>query len=145
MVNAQPTIAQKGAASMVDQTKPITPEMAVKMAQSANVATFVEKDENGFTIISDKNKLVGRPFTIVATEAYEKMAEGDAARGLIEGLKVYIVTKNGQTAVFTDTSSGVYRQLSDYTGPLPVNIPNGLRRSDYRTSHGPASTFYLDF
>lgn len=124
--------------------QPMSAADAIKLAQSAvqkGGSDFAEYDANGFLIMNDKNKLVGKGFTIVSTD-YD-VRETD--RGGVERVHVFAVTDGGKAITFTDTSSGVFKQLGEYRGEFPVRVRKGLRASNYNTGNGPATTFYLDY
>lgn len=111
--------------------------------RKADRPTFAQVDERGFTIVGDKTKLVGKPFTLIFTEY--RAAESNE---LIETVHLFAVLDSGTAVHFSD-AGGIYRQMSDYTGDFPVHVPNGLRSSTYDTrvqgERQRATTFYLDY
>lgn len=128
---------------MVDQPKRVTALDAVRMAQAARqkgelaTADLAEYDGDGFWLVKNKMALVGKGFVVLSTE-YGVGEWGDQ-------VTVTGVTNSGKAFKFNDGSTGVYKQLSGYTGEFPFAANNGLRVSEYDGPNGrPARTFYLD-
>lgn len=116
----------------------------------------------GFTLITDKNVLIGIPFLIVQW----RFNEGDYSS---EFVSAELVTQAGDKIILNDGSTGIYRQLRGVTDQrikagktanayAGLAVPKGLTRTDYwfnedtkETSSkpqtgkgwGPAKTYYL--
>lgn len=102
---------------------------------------------NGFTVISDKNVLVGVPMILLEW----RFNDGD--QGKFVSVSAVARTELGMKKVIVnDGSTGIMAQLSAYTNKTGKDgglvVKKGLRRSDYvaDTPEGPknATTYYLD-
>lgn len=126
------------------QTGGISAAEAVRLATEKPHAAFEERDENGFLVVNDKDKLLGTGFVIVdVTFDVRDVAD----RGNVDRVHVYaVMDKDSRAVTFTDTSTGVYKQMAQYRGEFPVHVPNGLRVSEYNSTKGGgrAKTYYLD-
>jgi hypothetical protein len=113
---------------------------AMRNADTRNVNATAEIDEQGFTVLRDKDKLIGVPFTIV----YATKEVGD--NGLYYSIRVY--TDGGKLLKFGDGGTGIPEQLKKFAddGGTARNIrcPRGLRVSRYQWQGKPAATYYLD-
>jgi hypothetical protein len=117
---------------------------AIKNAQTIqNAAATADIDEQGYTTVRDKDKLVGVPFTIV----YATYELGD--NGWYHMLRV--VTDAGKAFKFGDGGSGIGEQLKKLSGTpagevTMIRCPRGLRVSKYthKETGKPSATYYLD-
>lgn len=128
---------------MVDQKKTMSAAEAVKLAAEARKSGAVhsadlgEYDADGFRLVRNKASLVGKGFLIISVD----FSFGEWG----EQVEVIAVTNTGKAFKLTDASTGIYKQLSNYTGDFPVAVNKGLRVSEYTGPDGrPAKTFYLD-
>lgn len=130
---------------MVAERKSMTASemvVALKEARKAgavSVADLSEFDSEGFKLIQDKNKLVGKGITVMmATKGMHKS-------GKFEEYEIAAVTDDGVAIKFWDGSTGIMKQLDAYRGEFPFYVPNGLRVSKYTGRQGGESqTFYFD-
>lgn len=113
----------------------------------------VEADKelgSGFSLLDDKNRLIGVPFVAVKIDFHKSELNEEG-----EFVTLHVVTQDGRKHVVNDGSSGIYAQIKelwsrkpDLVG-LPLMVRRGLRRSDYtymddKGNAKPATTFYLD-
>lgn len=109
------------------------------------VIDYSEEFGNGFTLIKDKNSLVGVEFIIVE----QKQVDGDYGDGKFT--VVHCMTINGDKVIFVDGGSGIHAQCMAMTerGIVSgVHVRGGLTRSDYEYENDkgkmePATTYYL--
>jgi hypothetical protein len=96
---------------------------------------------DGSDFITDKNTLVGVPFTILEWRFIRDEKSGN------EYVNVHIMSPVGQRGRFNDGGTGVYAQLKSITesvGRIAIACPRGLRRSDYtKEGVGDATTYYI--
>lgn len=111
-----------------------------KAAAARKTTKFEDRDKEGFLVVSDKTKLVGRGFVIMKTE-YGVNLDNQRDQVTVQA----VLDKGDQLITFNDTSKGIYKQLSSYNGEFPVHVPNGLRKSEYQVNGADAVTFYLDY
>lgn len=106
-------------------------EDAFKLAQQVygEVSDVSEELGNGFTLISNKGKLVGVPFIVLSCG----FNEGDYG----DYVTVAAVTKSGDKYIFNDGSSGVFSQMFELVRTLRRTggfvVPGGLRDNEYDT------------
>jgi hypothetical protein len=93
----------------------------------------------------EKDRLIGMHFRILDLNFKDDGDFGPHAT-------VWIITRNNEKYVFSDGSTGIFRQLvamRQSHAPLPYDVPKGLRKSEYTwTDHAdgkkrPAHTYYL--
>lgn len=111
---------------------------AVLNASGLIVAEVADFDDSAWgPTIDDKDSLIGRPFLIVEA----KFHVGDFG----PFAACLCLDENGRKFVFTDGSTGVYRQLENITARHdgPIYAGRGLRRSDYEKDGRAARTYYL--
>lgn len=123
-----------------------------------DIAVASEELGDGFDRYTedDKRKLIGVPLFVMEWRfaISDTVQRGDES---VEYVTARIVAERGGKtikAVFSDGSTGIYRQLRAYTDRTQrtkgLMVPNGLRVSDYTFQHpitgekSPASTFYFD-
>lgn len=141
-------VVKRGSAFTDDELQSLDwTQLAAFMEANPDVATVDVTDfGTGFTVLSDKNRLVGEPFVIVdwrfSLGTYGEM------------VTLLVVAKSGKWIV-NDGSTGIREQMSVVDKKMPegaktfVQVPKGLTRSDYTyldQSTGketPAQTFYL--
>lgn len=93
------------------------------------VTDITQELGNGFTLISDKAPLVGKPFVILSCG----FNEGDFG----DFVSVAVVTESGEKYIFNDGSTGIFNQifemarLKNRTGGFLA--PSGLTASEYET------------
>lgn len=101
---------------------------------------------NGFAILDNKDHLVGVPFAMVKWHFYE----GRYANKVVA---VLLVTSDGRKFLMNDGSTGICKQLEEYsddTGRFGGMVARkGLVRSDYEITDDKgdetsASTYYID-
>jgi hypothetical protein len=119
---------------------------------------------NGFSIADDavKDRLIKVPLAVLSW-TFNKGDYGNPEDGSDEFVSALVVTQAGEKFIINDGSTGIRRQLREYTdrtGGRQSNmvVRNGLRKSEYRihkethipVARGydgptePASTYYLD-
>lgn len=158
MSNAKETTTNKGA-----EITPVVPEYRNSDLQA--IASFedalalireqfgdegvVAADQvigNGFAILDNKDHLIGVPFAMVKWHFYEGKYDNSVAA-------VLLVTSDGRKYLMNDGSTGVCKQLREYsdeTGRFGGLVARkGLTRSDYEytDSEGKttdAQTYYID-
>ena len=98
---------------------------------------------DGFTLLKDKEQLVGRPFLALSWT----FRQGDMG----EYCSVELVTAQNERLVINDGSTGVcaqLRKLTDEGEDRALLVTRGLRVSEYEKEIGgkvtKARTFYLD-
>lgn len=92
----------------------------------------------------DKDKLIGVPFIVIDfTTRVGSYRRDDGELG--DYISVTIKTKDNDLLVFNDGGTGIAGQLAsvDLEKDLPLYCPQGLRKSEYTNSYGPALTYYL--
>lgn len=97
---------------------------------------------NGFTVVPNKDILVGKAFFIVGM----RQTEGDHGSFSI----LEIVTKDDEKYILTDGGTGIHAQVTDLiaSGKTAGLVKGGLSRSDYtyvddKGKESAASTYYL--
>lgn len=126
-------------------------DAALALVQDTLGAVDVASDElgDGFAILDDKAKLVGVPSLFISWN----FNIGDYG----EFVSAMVVARNESGAplkvILNDGSTGIYKQLSDYTAKTSkmggLFARQGLRRSDYTYTDkdgktAPATTYYID-
>lgn len=101
---------------------------------------------DGFKMLDNKDLLCGVEFLAIGWN----FTMGDFG----EFVAAKVVTRDGQKYVLIDGSTGIYQQISEYSGKTGrmggLWVKNGLRKSEYEyedESTGkltPAVTYYLD-
>lgn len=130
-VTATPADALNGVTNLADA-------FAALNAAGLIVADVADFDDSAWgPTIDDKDKLLGTPFLI----AEAKFHQGDFG----PFVACLCVNEHGEKFVFTDGSTGVYRQMENISDKHngPVFAPRGLRRSDYEKDGRAARTYYL--
>lgn len=115
------------------------------LAQSvgATVVEYSEEFGSGFTLVKDKNQLLGVEFMIVEMKIHEGV-HGDFS-------VLHLVTIDDRKMIIVDGSTGIHAQVSAMLSKGVsqfVHVKDGLNRSDYTYTDEngkeiPASTFYL--
>jgi hypothetical protein len=129
-----------------DEVAQAAREMVAAGAQVLDTADLAD----GFTLLKDKNQLVGSEFFIVSRKIRYSDSFGGSSYSVIR-----IVTRaTDSRVVITDGSTGIHAQLGDLGENVVVYCKNGLVRSDYPASedYDPESgtgrpagtTYYLD-
>ena len=98
---------------------------------------------DGFSVVENKDTLLGTPLLILAVH----FSEGDHG----EFASCRAVTEDGRKVVINDGSTGIFAQLKllqekrpEIFG-APIMCRNGLRKSEYdHPEHGRSVTYYLD-
>lgn len=119
-------------------------QLTFEQADPTNAGGVTIKDEFSHLQDEDKNILVGTHFRILDLSFKDN---GDFG----PHVTVWIITRENLKFVFTDGSTGIFRQLRtmrEARAPLPYDVPKGLRRSDYQYTDAdgrkrPAHTYYL--
>lgn len=100
---------------------------------------------DGFALLENKDKLIDEMFVMISWDFHI----GDHG----EFVSVRLVTEGGKKYIVNDGSTGMCKQLSEYTAKTGRNrgmvVEKGLRRSDYTYTdengkEKDASTYYLD-
>lgn len=120
---------------------------AISKAFGGEIVDATEMLGDGFTLLKDKNVLVGVPIMIVK----HKQVAGD--HGTFSA--AHVVTEDGKRYVIVDGSTGINEQLTRYASSAhagkPIFLKSGLTRSDYEYTDEksgemkPATTFYLSY
>lgn len=133
------------ASKEVAQTGPDAAEMSYEEIQQAHKDRLV-RIETGH--VFDKNSLIGVPFVIIRW----KWNPGRKPEQFFASCEVVLSrpvdTDYGPMTrgILNDGSTGIAAQLHklEEAGVTDlVEVPKGLRRSDYEGPEGPATTFYL--
>lgn len=122
----------------------------------------VEKVEDvlgdGFSVLKDKNSLVGAP-TLLMSWSFHKGSykrddeegeenEGEEFREFVAIRCVARTSKGNIKVIVNDGSSGIYKQLKDYTEKYGKSsglyADKGFRKSEYEYKGNPAKTYYID-
>lgn len=104
----------------------------------------------GFSVVTDKNSLVGVPFILLDWT----FSMGDMG----EFVSANIITRDDRKLILNDGSTGICAQLHRLTPGAPIGVARGLRKSEYarKDENGEvilnpktgqperATTFYLD-
>ncbi len=112
-----------------------------ELADSGPIADLSDYLGDGFTVLSDKNALVGVPFAILEMNQHES----DKGNGGYFW-SLHVITANDERYVINDGGAGIARQcdtIMEMGVPMPAKVKGGLRRSDYVNQHGASTTFYL--
>ena len=139
-------VATRSANSISDaDLRNLNPDNVVEFLKSQGVElTDISAFGSGFTILKEKDQLIGKWFIIVEW----KFSLGDFG----EFVSALIMTKDGDKFVINDGSAGIYQQLLAITEETEKRhglvVRNGLTRSDYEyvDAQGkkvPARTYYL--
>lgn len=136
-------------------------EAAVEAVQGILGAEVVDAAEvlgNGFTILEDKDTLIGKPCLFLSWNFNESdtIRREDGSKGVFVSATVVVkVNREGavERYIVNDGGTGICAQLQDYsirTGSTAgLLVRKGLRRSDYEKrladdSVTSGTTFYLD-
>lgn len=124
---------------------------ALTPAQRWEITHVVNTEDldGGYTLLRDKDQLVGSEFII--TSHTERFSEQFGSTYSV----IRLITKaTNSRVVITDGSTGIHFQLSDLPDDAFVYCKNGLVRSDYpasedydpeaRTGRPAGTTYYLD-
>jgi len=115
-----------------------------------NVVNVADVAGDGFAVLKDKAKLIGVPFVIVSAAEYESSeVKGKTFTSL------HVLTRTGEKYIVNDGSTGIHQTVQQMRAsnegnvPLPMYVPNGLRRSQYEYTDDKgqvknATTYYLD-
>lgn len=124
-------------------------EDALKLAEDVGAeVTLAEELGDGFTLIEDKNSLVGKKMVLISWT----FSEGDFGNEFAS-IRAVVAHDNGSSdkIVFNDGSTGVCAQLRELTDRGKTSFlyaPKGLRRSDYEAivdgKRTRATTYYVD-
>jgi hypothetical protein len=90
-----------------------------------------EEFGDGFSVVEDKNTLVGAEFVTLGM----KFSTGDHGEFVI----IHAVTKDGRKVIITDGSTGIFAQATKYASKgltAGLRVPRGLIRSDFRYIDG---------
>lgn len=147
-------MAQNDVATRTDQT-PVWSDGTLAAIESFTDAVEIARETygnllhaadvlgNGFTLVDNKENLIGVPFIVLTW----RKAHGDHG----DYVAAYVVTEDGRKCVITDGSTGIAAQLLTLQERTGVNggilVRKGLRKSTYPHPTEPdktATTFYLD-
>lgn len=163
MTEADKGILVKGAEFTEDEYRDITSmDDAIALFQEKMGAEIVDASEeigDGFTLIEDKDKLVGVPLLLLSWN----FNAGDFSQTFVSVRAIARFTAGGDAkVVFNDGGTGIREQLDKFSSkdgrPMGgVFVSHGLRKSEYGLdaenkpvklnspeSVGKASTYYLD-
>lgn len=110
-----------------------------------NIDVASDEIGDGFKLLENKDQICGVPLLLVTWDFHM----GDHG----EFVSIKAVTKDGQKLIINDGSSGLYKQLAEYSAKKNKQggmlCQKGLRRSDYKYTdengnEKPATTYYLD-
>lgn len=94
------------------------------------------------TLVEDKDTLIGKRFIIVDFNvrpgSYQRQ---DGTTG--DFISVVVRTQDDELLVFNDGGTGILGQLDGVELNTPILCPKGLRKSEYDSPYGPATTYYL--
>lgn len=113
--------------------------------RAQDVANIADVMGTGFSVLEDKNRLIGVEFVIVRYGVHE----GENG----QFTTIHVVTTNKEKFVVNDGSTGIHAQLAEYkerAGRVcPLYVPRGLRVSEYdftddNGTKKRARTYYLN-
>lgn len=136
-----------------NEVAPIEAFKSIDKMQAEDFAEFlaregialVEFEGSTWSMVENKDHLVGVPFVIAAVNFYE------GSYGEFVAVRAYQM--DGKKIVFVDGGSGIYQQMKDWTDKTgrftAIRVNGGLRKSDYTYTDEdsgkeiPATTYYL--
>lgn len=117
---------------------------AMALVQSQLGATVYDATEaigDGFSMLDDKDRLLGIPFFAVSWT----FAPGDFGT---EYLIMRVVTDRDEKFVVTDGGTGLCEQVRSFTNrtgqTAGLLVRRGLRKSEYDNEFGHGTTYYLN-
>jgi hypothetical protein len=119
--------------------------LATETLGADNIVRADEEIGDGFILLEKKDSLIGVPLMFLGWDFHM----GDFG----EFVSAKVVTKDGRKIILNDGSSGLYKQLAEYSAKKKrmggLLVPNGLRKSDYeyedeKGEKRPATTYYID-
>lgn len=124
---------------------------------SVEVRNAADEVGDGFAFIENKDRLVGVPMILIKWDCNLSTSYKDENGNPLRNVQVWVMYERGgqvHKVRFVDFSSGVCRQLWDYSGRtgrhMGLAVANGLRKSEFEYEDpatgktAMASTYYLD-